>query len=148
MVCCLSEFCMALTMGHLAESADTPFPSLADATMARAKLAQQTFDGTTSPRLSSRLARRPTGDFPYAMQPFHVMPLPPGDDHGISVTEANRRLRQAQALSERQHHFGQLIDLASTGQSLACVLSPCSHCLSALTQFHPCSRHVLKKIFN
>ena len=98
-------------------SADTTFPRLADIMgCSREKLAEQTFDGTTSPRLGSRLARRPKGHFPYALQPFCIVPPAPGDDCGISVSEANRRLQQTQALSERQQHFGQLIDLASTGE--------------------------------
>lgn len=110
--------CTAMTDANLASgaSADTTFPRLADIMgCSREKLAEQTFDGTTSPRLGSRLARRPKGQFPYALQPFCIVPPGPGDDCGISVSEANRRLQQAQALSERQQHFGQLIDLASTG---------------------------------
>jgi hypothetical protein len=91
-------------------SVDTAFPRLI-----LPQSTQREFDATTSPRLGSRLARRPKEQFPYSMQPFQILPPPPGAQQGISVTEANRRLQQAQALSDRQQHFGQLLDLASTG---------------------------------
>ena len=76
---------------------------------------RQRVDETTSPRLDSRLARRPRTQFPCALQPFSVLPQPPGEEAVVSVAEANRRIQQAQALSERQQHFSQLIDLASAG---------------------------------
>jgi hypothetical protein len=101
---------MTVTSLASAMSVDTAFPKLI-----LPQSTQREFDATTSPRLGSRLARRPKEQFPYSMQPFHTLPPPPGAGQGISVAEANRRLRQAQALSDRQQHFGQLIDLASTG---------------------------------
>lgn len=121
LTCALSGagLCTAMTDANLASttSVETAFPRLADIMgCSRERLAEQTFDGSTSPRLDSRLARRPKGQFPYALQPFRIMPAPPGEGSNLSVSEANRRLQQAQALSLRQQHFGQLLDLASTGE--------------------------------
>ena len=74
------------------------------------------FHATTSPRLESRLSRRPQLQFPYSIQPFQLLPASPEDRVGVSVEEANRRIQQARALSDRQQQFGQLLDLASAGR--------------------------------
>lgn len=73
------------------------------------------FNATTSPRLDSRLARRPQPQFPYAIQPFQLLPASPEERDQVSVEEANRRIQQARALSVRQQRFGQLLELASAG---------------------------------
>lgn len=141
----VTGLCTAMTDANLTSvaSADTAFPRLA---CSREAQMEQTFESTTSPRLGSRLARRPKAQFPYSMQPFHIMPPPPGDNNGISVSEANRRLRQAQALSERQQHFGQLIDLASTGKDwnrafslLDLIMSSPAFPIYARSTIHFCS---------
>jgi len=54
-------------------SVDTSFPRLI-----LPQSTQREFDATTSPRLGSRLARRPKEQFPYSMQPFQILPPAPG----------------------------------------------------------------------
>ena len=79
------------------------------------------FHATTSPRMESRLARRPQPQFPYSLQPFQLLPASPEERDMRSLEEANRRIQQARALSDRQQQFGQLLDLASAGKPPFCL---------------------------
>ena len=115
-----ADLCAAMSVASLASNRSAHTVVVKRLALTKGSVAKDTpdFHTTTSPRLESRLARRPQPQFPYSLQPFQLLPASPEDRVQLSVEEANRRIRQAQALSERQQEFGQLLDLASSGVPL------------------------------
>ena len=114
--CCV-ELCEAMSITSLTSNISAHTRVVKKLPLTNARTDTPDFHQTTSPRLESRLARRPQPQFPYTFQPFTMVSVSPEQRTQVSVEEANRRLQQAQALSIRQQEFGQLLDLASSGKT-------------------------------